>query len=396
MRSRDIIIFFTIVFIIYSGVNAYLYFKGAHAFTGILSIRLYNILFILISFSFIAGKILERRYSSVLSDSLNVIGGFWLSFMLYSVIIILPVDLTALVLRLAGVLSPDATEYFRKVSYLAAFGAALLVIIAGFTNTVFPVVRKYRLSINKPAATRSIRIAAISDIHLGSIIRRRSMRLLSSRLNAIGPDMVLFLGDIVDGEINPVLRSDLLESLSLPSSARHVFAITGNHEFIGNHDKTIPYIEGKGIKILFDEVVALGEGIQLAGRIDRDARRYTGQGRKDLDDLLAGVDKGKPVIVLDHQPPLKNENGLSGFDLMLSGHTHNGQMWPLNYLTSKVYKIKYGHRIIDGCHYIVSSGFGSWGPRVRLGSRSEILEIDLEFNNQTDDTASLSGSNFLR
>lgn len=380
MRSRDIIIFFTVVFIIYSGANIYLYFKGVHAFRGIISTGLFNVLFISITFSFVAGKILERRYSSVLSDVLNIIGGFWLSFMLYSVLITLLADLTVYSLSLVNIIGSETTDSIRQKAYLSSFALALILIIAGFTNTIFPVIRRYRLSINKPSSRKEFKIAAVSDIHLGSIIRKRSMRLLSSRLKAIEPDMVLFLGDIVDGEINPVLRSDLLDSLTIPSSARYVYAITGNHEFIGNPRKTLPYIQDKGIKILFDEIVTLDEGIQLVGRIDRDALRYTGQARKELDELLQGVNKNKPVIVLDHQPPMKNEDGLSGFDLMMSGHTHNGQMWPLNYLTSSIYKIKYGHSIIDGCHYIVSSGFGSWGPRVRLGSRSEILEVSLVFN----------------
>ena len=379
MRSRDIIIFFTVVFIIYSGANAFLYFKGADAFSGIMDTNLYTILFILISLAFIAGKILERKFSSIAADILNIIGGFWLSFMFYSVIIIIAADLLRAVFALTNIISPDIIPGFRQVSYLLSFSVALLLVIAGFINTLFPVTRKYCIDIDKPAGIKELKIAAVSDIHLGSIIRKRSMRILSGRLGAISPDMVLFLGDMVDGEINPVLRNDLLESLILPHTAKYVYAITGNHEYIGNHSKTIPYIENKGIRILVDEVISLEEGIQLAGRKDRDSFRYTGERRKALEDLLRGVDNGKPVIVMDHQPPMTKENNLSGFDIMFSGHTHNGQMWPLNYLTARIYKLIYGHRVINGCHYIVSSGYGSWGPRVRLGSRSEVLDITLRF-----------------
>ena len=341
--------------------------------------NLYTILFILISLAFIAGKILERKFSSIAADILNIIGGFWLSFMFYSVIIIIAADLLRAVFALTNIISPDIIPGFRQVSYLISLSVALLLVIAGFINTLFPVTRKYCIDIDKPAGIKELKIAAVSDIHLGSIIRKRSMRILSGRLGAISPDMVLFLGDMVDGEINPVLRNDLLESLILPHTAKYVYAITGNHEYIGNHSKTIPYIENKGIRILVDEVISLDEDIQLAGRKDRDSFRYTGERRKDLEDLLRGVDNGKPVIVMDHQPPMTKENNLSGFDIMFSGHTHNGQMWPLNYLTARIYKLIYGHRVINGCHYIVSSGYGSWGPRVRLGSRSEVLDITLRF-----------------
>lgn len=380
MRSRDIVIFLTIVFLIYAGTNTFLYFKGALAFNGILDTWLYNTLFILLVLAFIAGKILERKFSSFTADVLNNIGGFWLSFMLYSVIIILAADLLRFILKISGAIPKEDMALFRQYSYLASFGLAVVMIAAGWMNTLFPVTRKYNITLNKPARINNIRIAAVSDIHLGSIIRKRSMRLLSDVLDSISPDMVLFLGDIVDGEINPVLRDDLLEALSLPASARHVYAITGNHEYIGDYSRTVPYVEKKGIRVLVDEALVLEGGIQLVGRKDRDSYRHTGQARKELSALLAGLDLSKPVIVMDHQPPMKKDRPLSGFDLMLSGHTHNGQMWPLNHLTSGIYKIVYGHREIEGSHYIVSSGFGSWGPRVRLGSRSEILEISLTFN----------------
>ncbi len=396
MRTRDIIIFFSVVFIIYSGANIFLYFKLADAFRGILNVNLYNALFIVISLTFIAGKVLERTLSSLVTDILNIIGGFWLSFIFYSVILFLATDLLRALLALLNIISPDINPAFRQDSYLISFSIAVLLVAAGFINTLFPVTRKYHIYIAKPAGVKELKIAAVSDIHLGSIIRKRSMRVLSEKIKAASPDMVLFLGDTVDGEINPVLRNDLLDSLILPESAKYVYAITGNHEYIGNYSKTIPYINDKGIRVLVDEVIKLEEGIQLAGRKDRDSIRYTGERRKDLDVLLKDVDQSRPVIVMDHQPPLIKEENLSGFDIMLSGHTHNGQMWPLNYLIARIYKLIYGHRIINDRHYIVSSGYGSWGPRVRLGSRSEILNITITFSNHTDETASLSGSNFFR
>ena len=329
MRSRDIIIFLTVVFLIYSGANIFLYFKGLDATSGFVSSGLYTLLFIVISFTFVAGKILERNYSSIVADILNIIGGFWLSFIFYSVLIILIADLLRLVLNLLNLISPDSMPVFRQASYIISFGLALLLVTAGFINTLFPVTTKYIINIAKNASVREFKIAAVSDIHLGSIIRKRSMRVLSRKLKNISPHMVLLLGDTVDGEINPVLRSDLLGSLTIPAGAKHTYAITGNHEYIGNQSKTIPYIESKGIKLLIDETVSLEEGIILAGRKDRDSSRYNGEKRKSIDELLDGIDRNKPVIVMDHQPPMRRENTLSGFDLMLSGHTHNGQMWPL-------------------------------------------------------------------
>ena len=379
MRSRDIIIFFSAVFIIYSGANVFLYFRGLEAMSGLLGRGLYSILFILIALSFIAGRILERSYSSLVADILSITGGFWLSFMFYSVMIIIVSDLSRFILSISGLISTDTSIQLKEASFLFASGLSVLIIIAGFINTLFPLIKKYEINITGKAGAAGLKIAAVSDIHLGSVIGKRSMRALSRRLEKISPDMLLLLGDIVDGEINPVLRNDLLGSLKVPAGVKYLFAITGNHEYIGDRSQTIPYIESKGIKVLIDETIILDEGIVLAGRKDRDAMRYTGEARKSLDELLKDIDHDMPVIVMDHQPPMKKENNLSGFDLMLSGHTHRGQMWPLNHLTGSIYRLIHGHSFTDGAHYIVSSGFGSWGPRVRIGSRPEILDIRLTF-----------------
>jgi uncharacterized protein len=256
----------------------------------------------------------------------------------------------------------------------------VLLITAGFINAVIPVVTRYDISINKSAGEiNNLRIAAVSDIHLGSIIRKRSIIKLSGMLNELKPDLVLLLGDIVDGELGPVLRGDLLQYFTCPQCTDGMYAITGNHEFIGGGDRTIPYIESKGIRLLKDEVVTLKGGIQLIGRIDRDSRRFYRKERLPLDSLIARVDTAKPVILLDHQPFHLGETASKGVDLELSGHTHNGQIWPLNYLTEKIYELSYGYMKKGNTHFIVSSGYGLWGPRVRLGSRSEVLLINVTF-----------------
>jgi predicted MPP superfamily phosphohydrolase len=117
----------------------------------------------------------------------------------------------------------------------------------------------------------------------------------------------------------------------------------------------------------------------LIGRLDRDSKRYYGMERKALKELVAETDPSKPVILLDHQPFNLDESEKYSIDLHLSGHTHNGQMWPLNYLTGKIYELSYGYMKKGNTHYIVSSGFGIWGPRVRSGSRPEVLIITLRF-----------------
>ena len=376
------IVFFSIVLAIYSLVNIYLFYKGYNAIPCLKNNKfLYAITFFLLAVLFIIAKILESKHSSVITDILNIIGGFWLAFMLYGFLFFLLSDIILLILRIPGIIKVDSIIQFRKWSFIIIVLSSSLLIIGGFINALIPVIREYNITINKPAGSvKTLRIAAVSDIHLGSIIRKRSLKKMSGIIKDLKPDIVLLLGDIVDGEIGPVLRGDLLQYFTWPACIDGLYAITGNHEFIGGANRTIPYIESKGIRVLKDEIVTLDGGIQLIGRIDRDSFRFYRIERMTLGELMQKVDTTKPVILLDHQPFHLDETAKYGIDLQLSGHTHNGQMWPLNYVTKMIYELSYGYLKKGKTNFIVSSGYGLWGPRVRSGSRSEVLLINIKFD----------------
>jgi uncharacterized protein len=381
MRRYQMIVFFTIVLIIYSLVNIYIYYKIYNANTALQSHRLlYSLTFSLLAVIFIFAKILESKHSSVISDALNIMGGFWLAFMLYGFLFFLISDIILLFLKITHIINIDNILHYRRWSFILIAAFSSILILGGFINAVIPVVKKYDITINKSAGEiKSLRIAAVSDIHLGSIIRKRSLKKLSVILQKLNPDIVLLLGDIVDGEIGPVLRGDLLQYFTCPKCNDGLYAITGNHEFIGGAGRTIPYIESKGIRVLKDEMITLEGGIQLIGRIDRDSYRFYGKERQSLEELMKNADTSKPVILLDHQPFHLEESVKYGVDLELSGHTHNGQMWPLNYITARIYELSYGYLKKANSQFIVSSGYGLWGPRVRSASRSEVLLINIKF-----------------
>ncbi len=375
------IVFFTIALSIYSLVNIYLFYKGYQAVPVLQKNKLlYALSFFVLAGLFIFAKILESKHSSVITDALNIIGGFWLAFMLYGFLFFLLSDIILLLLRIPGIVKGDSILVFRKWSFIFIISVSALLIIGGFINAIIPFTREYNLTINKSAGpVKTLRIAAVSDIHLGSIIRKRSLKKMSAIIKNLKPDLVLLLGDIVDGEIGPVMRGDLLQYFSYPDCTDGLYAITGNHEFIGGAARTIPYIESKGIRILMDEMVTLQGGIQLIGRLDKDSYRFYRKERLSLDELMKQANTTKPVILLDHQPFHLDETAKYGIDLQLSGHTHNGQMWPLNYVTSMIYELSTGYLKKRNTNFIVSSGYGLWGPRVRSASRSEVLLINLTF-----------------
>jgi uncharacterized protein len=381
MKTYQLVVFFGVVLTIYSLANIYIYSRGYAAIPAFQNNKVfYLLIFLILASTFVLGKILESKHSSVLSDILNVIGGFWMAFMLYGFIFLFLSDIIALVLRLVGIIDRQNIIVFKKWSYIFTLVISFILIAGGFLNAIVPKLTTYNITIRKSAGDlKELRIGAVSDIHLGSIIRKRSIKKLSEILRKLEPDIVFLLGDIVDGEIGPVMRGDLLQYFTCPKCSDGLYAITGNHEFIGGAGRTIPYIESKGIRILKDEIVTIEGGIQIAGRLDRDSKRFYGRERKPLSDILSGADHSKPIILLDHQPVDLGEAETNGIDLQLSGHTHNGQMWPLNHLTSKLYELSYGQKTRGNTHYIVSSGFGLWGPRVRSGSRPEVLLVNIKF-----------------
>jgi predicted MPP superfamily phosphohydrolase len=381
MKTYQLIVFLSIVLFIYFLGNAYIFIKGYNIIPASRGNKmLYTIIFIALAVTFIVAKILESRHSSVLTDILNIIGGFWMGFMVYAFMFLLLADIAGLIMRIPGIINSQNIHVYRKWTFLITSGITFILIAGGFINAIIPVIKNYNISINKPAGDiKTLRVAAVSDIHLGSIIRKRSIKKLSSMLEKMKPDVVFLLGDIVDGELGPVLRDDLLKYFSVPHTTDGLFAITGNHEFIGGAKRTIPYIESKGIRVLKDEVIVLPGGIQVIGRLDRDSFRFFNKERKSLEELTKNIDYSKPVILLDHQPLKLEESVKYNIDLQLSGHTHHGQFWPLNYLTKRIYELSYGYLKKGNTQIIVSSGYGLWGPRIRSGSRPEVMLINIEF-----------------
>ncbi len=269
-------IFFIIVLTVYFLVNLYLYIKGQRALAGAgYHIRTYTIIFVILATAFITGKILEYRFTSVFTDILNVIGGFWMAFMLYGFLIWLTADILLLIQKPFHLVPDVSMPKLRFWLFTGITVTTVILIVVGFITAVSPVKKRYDLTIDKSliGGDGPLRIVAVSDIHLGSVIRKRSMRHLSEMIRDEKPDLVLFLGDLIDGSIGPVLRGDLLSYLTLPYLPYGKYAITGNHEYIGDIKKTVPYIESKGIRVLKDEVVTLPDGVQIIGRLDRSANQ---------------------------------------------------------------------------------------------------------------------------
>jgi uncharacterized protein len=384
MRKLTMFIFFLIVFLVYFGINSYVFVRGLQALPSGTSLRFWFIVgFVFLTASYLIGRVMERFWISVVSDAFVWIGSLWLGALAYFVLACLAIDIVRLLFAVLPLQWPAIADpvRFRQLLMLGVIVAVGLIIGAGAINARMARIHRLDLAIAKPAdGVQSLRLVVASDIHLGTIIGQRRLARIIDQINELQPDLVLLAGDVVDEDLGPVIRENLGETLLSIRARQGVYGITGNHEYIGGAEKACAYLEAHGIKMLRDTSVEIEGGIHLAGRQDRSSAQFGGRPRKSLDAVLAGVDRRTPIILMDHQPFDLHEAVDQGVDLQVSGHTHHGQLWPFNFITSAVYEVSWGYLQKGLTHFYVSSGVGTWGPPVRTGNRPEIVEITLHFN----------------
>lgn len=306
------------------------------------------------------------------------VGAFWLAATLYLFLFFLFTDLLNLVIiPLLPETESTSSSIIISEILIILFITGLLI-LAGYVNAIHPRIKTLNISIRKlPEKGKKINIVAVSDVHLGSIVGEKRVAKMVDMINGLEPDVVLFLGDLLDEDPGPVIQKDLGSCLEKIKSKHGIYAITGNHEYIGGIQKAAPFFKKHGIQLLRDETVLIDDKLYLVGREDRDKVRFAGIARKTLPDLMKGIDHSKLIILLDHQPFHLDKSRNSGIDLHLSGHTHHGQIWPFQYITKRIYQVSYGYLKSGTTHFYVSSGFGTWGPPVRLGNRPEVLHIQI-------------------
>ncbi len=379
------LIFFTLVILVYAATNYYIFIRGLQAFqTGSGFKHIYIVTFWILASTYVAGRILENIWLSHLSHILVWTGSFWLGAMLYFFLVVVFIDLIRLINHFFPFFPSFITanmEKTRWLVFLLIVGSTTLTLVAGAINARNPVVRKVDIHIQKepPGGPAKLRAVLMSDIHLGTIIANGHLRHIIEKVNKLEPEVIFIAGDILDEDLAPVIRQNTGKILKQLSAPLGVFGIMGNHEHIGGAEAALNYLEQHGIQMIRDSIIKVGDLFYLAGREDRDKARFSGHPRQSLAKILQGADSSYPLILMDHQPFYLEKAAELGVDLQLSGHTHHGQMWPLNYITRAMYTISYGYGKINGMHAYVSNGVGTWGPPVRVGNRPEIVLLNLSF-----------------
>lgn len=377
------ILFFSVFFAIYGSINYYIGIRGWQAFGRYIPQQFtaaYWIAFWIIALSYLIGRFGEAYSPSAVSTAATFVGSFWLGLMLYLFLILVLIDLV----RLA-----NAFWHFLPASVMqrpdyAGFGVLLIclgLLAYGTWNAWHPIVRHYDVTIDKPAGSlKQLHIVMASDIHLGNIVRSGRLRKLVHQINALHPDIVLLPGDTIDENVRPYLHLGMPGILRGIHSRFGTYAVYGNHEYIGGQAAEARIaLEQSHVTLLRDNYVKIANSFYLIGRDDRSSARFNGHARLPLVSIMAGIDKSLPLLLMDHQPFDLSEAQHAGMDLQLSGHTHHGQIFPLGYITQAIYEMDWGYLRKGAFQVIVSCGYGTWGPPMRIGNTPELLDVVVHF-----------------
>lgn len=383
MKPIQLIVFLTLVITIYGSAHWFVYIKGWKALADTNYQSLFTWIFWILASLFILGMFLERSNPGPISHAISLAGSLWLALFLYFLLFIALVELTRGIQHLSGIIPEIWLQSFLapKKLFLTGLFSSILIVSVGYLNARFPVIKSINLAMSGYTTTQNqLKIVVASDVHLGGIIGKSKADKLVESINAQNPDLVLFAGDLVDHNPDPVIQENMGKAFEKIRSKHGVYAITGNHEYIGDAERTIQYFADHQIKYLRDTALTIPGLINIIGREDKDKSRFTGIARKSLSQLKSETDPQLPVILLDHQPVEYQEAHKQSINLMISGHTHKGQLWPFNYITNAVFENHYGLMKKGETSFYTSCGYGTWGPPVRIGNRPELVVFEITLN----------------
>ena len=283
-------------------------------------------------------------------------------------------------LFLADILTGFGFFIKKRAAHVRGIGLAIggiLSVAALIQGMRPPVKRHYEVSVpGLPAAADGTVLVILSDIHIGGLFGKRWLEARIDQVRAQKPDLIILLGDIFEGHGRP--PENLLKNFQNIRAPLGCWAVLGNHEsHRGSRGQSIEMLTEAGFGVLLNRWEQVLPGLVLAGVDDlTTTRRRSKRERNLIAQALAGRPEGA-VLLLSHTPWMAEDAAALGAGLMLSGHTHGGQLWPFGYLVRSRYSLLGGRYEVNGMAVIVCRGTGTWGPRMRLWYPSEILRITL-------------------
>ena len=337
-----------------------------------MSLCLWFGLAIFLSSFFLQNWIYQHRTLTIL---IKYSSSFYIGIVIYSSLLFIMVDFIGYLGSFLRIPRKIKTCFFKiYADGLIVPILAVLITLYAFYNAVDYKITTYEISINKSSSIFSLDAVMISDLHVGTSIGKNEIEEIKTMIEKLSPQALFICGDIFDHSSNEEIMKFAAEKLGSIKTDYGIYFVTGNHEYyLKNMQKNLSYFNNTGIKVLQDEMVPIKD-IYLVGRKDIHANDRT-----PLSEILDGADKNRPIIILDHQPNTIDESIENGADLQLSGHTHNGQLFPFSYIVRLVNHSHYGIVESGSFNAVVSSGIGTWMFPIRTGSHSEIVRIKIKF-----------------
>ena len=379
------ILFFTIFFTLYTALNYYVFIRGWQALSTLPAYKPpYIILYIIIAYGYVFAKVLHNFLPPILYDIWLGIGAFWFAFLVYFILVLLGIDILRLLDSFFNSFPEFITnnvELTKKITAVIVIVLVSLIVFLGNLNKRDITITTLDLTLPKgDAKLNELNVVFAADLHLSTIDGERLLKRIVEKINSVNPDLILFAGDVVDDKASILRNRGIGESFKLLKPKLGVYTINGNHEFINNVEPSVKFIEEYGIQTLRDNYKLVDSSVYIVGREDVTMKQFTSKDRKTLEEIIQPIEKKYPTILLDHTPVKLEQAVNNGIDLQLSGHTHHGQIWPANIITNIIYELSWGYKKKGNTQFYVTSGAGTWGPPVRTGSKSEIVNIKIKFS----------------
>jgi predicted MPP superfamily phosphohydrolase len=369
---------FRIIFLAVYFVSAiYVFFRLRNYFSSNTHRKYFSFLYIVFTFTFPCIELLSHSSSVQWIAKFTQIGYYSLPYFLYLFLTVLILDIMFVINSLVRIIpvSTIQKQTFRKALFLIILTAPFLIVTAGAIWHGNIQISSYQVAVPKKSSDLNhLKIVFAADLHLKGITDKLIVDRFVKKINSLNPDLVLLVGDIVEGDRQDAEMTILEQTLRKVHSKYGVYAAFGNHELHGGTDNQ-NFFNNSAIKILQDDFIQVDKSFLLVGRNDF---RYNK--RKTIEELLKNrTQNDLPIILLDHRPSDFSRVSIANVDIQVSGHTHNGQLFPLNYITNNMYDLSWGYKKVNNTHFFVTSGLQAWGPAVKTAGTSEIMVIDIDF-----------------
>jgi predicted MPP superfamily phosphohydrolase len=375
-----LILFIAVYLGIYGGVHVYGFVKVNQALAFGFWAGLLVVVFVVVMVAApIMVRIAERYGHNHIAHFLAIIGFTWMGFLFVFVSVLLFFDIYKFFLFLGRFVFQTT---LLNITPTAGFACGVSMLLAcsvmgyGFFEALHIRLERITITTDKlPKNLDSLRIAQISDVHLGVLVGEMRLKRILEKVKTAAPHILVSTGDLVDGQMEK--QGILATMLREVETSYGKYAVTGNHEYYAGLSRSLDFTKKAGFVLLRNETRTLPNAIHIAGVDDPAGKSQAAAGNDSESRLLSTLSSDRFTLLLKHQP-IVDPNSATHFDLQLSGHTHNGQLFPFSLLTRLFYKIHPGlTRLQEGSFAYVSRGSGTWGPPVRFLSPPEVTRIEI-------------------